>query len=86
MSGTATIDLYDGQEGMEGGEDYGVGLNGNIDPYAFADRDYSDLGGSVAAGGRYAVMMHSAGRASDDPQTYFHAKNSTLITDREPDL
>ena len=82
IAGTGRVSIYDGDEGLEGGAGYGVGLNGDIDPYAFADQDYSEIGGSVLAGGRYAVMIHLAGLASADPQGYFYAKDSTLMTDR----
>ncbi len=84
IAGTGEVSVYDGDEGLPGGAGYGVGLNGDIDPYAFAadGADYSELGGSVIAGGRYAVMMHLAGSYSADPQGYFYAKDSALVTDR----
>lgn len=85
IAGTGEVSVYDGDEGLPGGAGYGVGKNGDIDPYAFAADgvDYADLGGSVMAGGRYAVMMHLAGSYSAEPQGYFYAKDSTLVTDRE---
>ncbi len=84
IAGTGEVSVFDGDEGIEGGAGYGVGLNGDIDPYAYADEDtdYASLGGSTIAGGRYAVMMHLAGSYSADPQGYLYVKDSTLITDR----
>ncbi len=83
IAGTGEVSVFDGDEGVEGGAGYGVGLYDEIDPYAYADEDYSDLEGSVIAGGRYAVMIHLAGMVSADPQGCFYAKDSTLLTDRE---
>lgn len=85
IAGTGEVSVYDGDEGVEGGTGYGVGLYGDIAPYAFADEDedYAALGGSTIAGGRYAVMMHLAGSYSADPQGYLYVKDSTLLTDRE---
>ncbi len=84
IAGTGEVSVYDGDEGLPGGAGYDVGGSRDIDPYAFAaeDADYSQLGGSVMAGGRYAVMMHLAGSYSAEPQGYFYAKDSALVTDR----
>jgi hypothetical protein len=81
IAGTGRVSLYDGDEGLEGGAGYGVGLNGDIDPYAFDDVDASTVGESVIAGGRNALMMHVAGSYSADSDGYFYAKDSALVTD-----
>lgn len=82
IAGTGEVSLFDGDDGLPGGAGYGVGLNGDIDPYAFDDVDASKIGPSVIAGGRNALMMHVAGTYSAEPQGYFYAKDSVLLTDR----
>jgi hypothetical protein len=81
IAGTGRVSLYDGDEGLAGGAGYGVGLNGDIDPYAFDEVDASAVGESVIAGGRNALMMHVAGSYSADSDGYFYAKDSALVTD-----
>jgi hypothetical protein len=82
IAGTGEVSLFDGDEGLEGGAGYGVGLNGDIDPYAFDDVDADQVGQSAIAGGRNALMMHVAGSYTADSDGYFYAKDSALITDR----
>ena len=82
IAGTGEVSLFDGDDGLPGGAGYGVGLTNDIDPYAFSDVDASKVGPSVIAGGRNALMMHVAGSYSADPQGYFYAKDSVLLTDR----
>ena len=74
--------MFDGDDGLPGGAGYGVGLNGNIDPYAFKEVDTESLGGSVIAGGRNALMMHVAGTYTADRNGVFYAKDSSIVTDR----
>ena len=81
IAGTGEVWLYDGDDGLEGGAGCGVGLNHDIDPYAFADVDAANVGGSVIAGGRTALMMHVAGTYTQDSNGVFCAKDSAIITD-----
>ena len=83
IAGTGEVSVFDGDEGLSDGVGGAVGLAGDIDPYAFADddTDYGALPGSVIAGGRYAVMLHTAGSAPVERQGIFYAKDSTLLTD-----
>ena len=82
IAGTGEVSLYDGDDGLPGGAGYGVGKYGDIDPYAFSEVDADEVGGSVIAGGRNALMMHVAGTYTADRNGYFYAKDSALITDR----
>ena len=82
IAGTGHVYLFSGADGLPGGEGCGVGLNGDIDPYAYYDGDADDVGPSVIAGGRNALMMHVAGTYTQDRTGYFSAKDSSLITDR----
>ena len=86
IAGTGEVSLFDGDEGAEGGTGYSVGKNGQLDPYAFADEAdaerYAKLGGSAVAGGRWGVLIHTAGSAAIEPQGVFYAKDSAIITDR----
>lgn len=82
IAGTGEVSLYAGEDGLPGGAGYGVGLNGDIDPYAFDDVDAASVGGSVIAGGRNALMLHVAGTYTEDRSGYFFAKDSALVTDR----
>ena len=82
IAGTGEVSLFDGAEGLHGGAGYGVGQNGDIDPYAYADVDVTRVGPSVIAGGRNALMMHVAGTYTQDTNGVFRAKNSVLVTDR----
>jgi hypothetical protein len=82
IAGTGEVSLFDGDEGLAGGAGYGVGLNGDIDPYAFDDVDAAQVGQSAIAGGRNALMMHVAGSYTADSDGYFYAKDSAIITDR----
>ena len=82
IAGTGEVSLYDGDDGLPGGAGYGVGKYGDIDPYAFSEVDADEVGGSVIAGGRNALMMHVAGTYTADRNGYFCAKDSALITDR----
>ena len=81
IAGTGEVSVFDGDEGLPGGVGCEVGLYGNLNPYAFAEEDYTVPGASVIAGGRYAVMMHMAGSAPVEPESRFYAKDSTLLTD-----
>ncbi|MCF0229833.1 MAG: hypothetical protein HUJ76_09115 [Parasporobacterium sp.] len=83
IAGTGEVSMYDGNEAMEDGVAHRVGLNKDLDPMEFASKNYNELGGSTIAGGRNALMIHLAGSASADPQGYFYAKDSALITDRD---
>ena len=83
IAGTGEVSLFDGDDGLPGGVGYGVGKNGDIDPYAFSDVRAEQIGGSVIAGGRNALMMHVAGTWTVDRNGYFFASDSSLITDRE---
>lgn len=82
IAGTGEVSLFDGDDGLPGGAGYGVGRNGDIDPYAFADVSAEKIGGSVIAGGRNALMMHVAGTYTEGRSGYFYAKDSALVTDR----
>ena len=82
IAGTGEVSLYDGDDGLPGGAGYGVGLKGDIDPYAFGDVDAEKVGPSVIAGGRNALMMHVAGTYTQDRNGVFRAKDSALVTDR----
>ena len=83
IAGTGEVSLYDGDEALEGGTGVTVGQNGEIYPMEFASKNYNDLPGCTIAGGRNAVMIHLAGAVSAEPQGYFYAKDSALVTDRE---
>lgn len=86
IAGSGEISVFDGDEGIEGGTGCRVGLNGDLDPYAFADEDalesYKTMDGSVVAGGRWGVLMHVAGSAAIEPQGLFYARDSAVITDK----
>ena len=82
IAGTGEVSLYDGDEALEGGTGVMVGQNEEIYPMGFASNNYNDLGGCTIAGGRNAVMIHLAGAVSAEPQGYFYAKDSALVTDR----
>lgn len=82
IAGTGEVSLYDGDDGLPGGAGYGVGADGDIDPYAYADVDAAEVGPSVIAGGRNALMIHVAGSYTEDVSGVFRAKDSVLITDR----
>ena len=82
IAGTGEVSLYSGVDGLPGGAGYGVGPHGDIDPYAFADVDAAQIGGSVIAGGRNALMMHVAGTYTEDTNGVFRAKDSAIVTDR----
>lgn len=86
IAGTGEVNIFDGDEGAEGGTGYSVGKNGQLTPYAFADEAdaerYAELGGSAVAGGRWGVLIHTAGSAAIEPQGVFYAKDSSIITDR----
>lgn len=87
IAGTGEVSIFDGNEGAEGGTGSAVGKDGQLDPYAFAEDEdetdrYTELEGSVVAGGRWGVLMHTAGEAAVEPQGVFYAKDSTIITDR----
>lgn len=82
IAGSGEVSLFDGDDGLPGGAGYGVGLNGDIDPYAFNDVDAASVGGSVIAGGRNALMMHVAGQYTTERDGVFFAKDSAIITDR----
>ena len=82
IAGTGEVSLFDGDDGLPGGAGYGVGKYGEIDPYAFSDVRAGEVGGSVIAGGRNALMLHVAGTYTADRNGYFFAKDSALLTDR----
>lgn len=86
IAGAGEINLFDGDEGAEGGTGYRVGKDGSLAPYAFADEEeterYEQLGGSAVAGGRWGVLIHAAGFAAVEPQGVLFAKDSSIITDR----
>lgn len=82
IAGTGEVSLFDGDDGLPGGAGFGVGLSGDIDPYAYGSVDPDSVGGSVIAGGRNALMMHVAGKATTERDGVFYAKDSSLVTDR----
>lgn len=88
IAGTGEVSIFDGDEGAEGGTGYSVGKNGQLAPYAFAEDEdeaerYAELGGSTVAGGRWGVLIHTAGSAAIEPQGVFYAKDSAIVTDRD---
>lgn len=83
IAGTGEVYLFDGDDGLRGGEGYGLGRATSIAPYAYGEVDAARVGPSVIAGGRNALMMHIAGTFTDERSGYFYAKDSALITHRD---